>query len=235
MKQIRILSIIPARGGSKGIKNKNIINLAGKPLISWTIEASLRSKFITKTIVSSDDSEILDISKKFGSNIIKRPKNLATDTSSSVSVVSHTIELLKNNNEYFDVIILLQPTSPLRTYLDIDSAFTCYFDSKATSVISGHKVENNFLKAFSIDHSGYLTTPFNSRYPFMSRQELPMIFMPNGAIYIIDTETFIKLESFYTTKTLSYEMTEENSIDIDLIDDLNLAKEILSSRSRNTP
>jgi CMP-N,N'-diacetyllegionaminic acid synthase len=227
----RILSIIPARAGSKGIKKKNITNLAGKPLISWTIEASLRSKFITKTIVSSDDSEILEISKILGANTIKRPKNIATDTSSSVSVVSHTIEFLKNQNEQFDVIILLQPTSPLRTYLDIDSAFDLYFNSKATSVISGHKLENKFLKVFSVDHSGYLSTPFNSSYPFMSRQELPMIFMPNGAIYIIDADAFSKLESFYTSKTLSYEMSEENSIDIDLIGDLKLAEDILFSRS----
>ena len=101
----RILSIIPARGGSKGLPRKNIIDLAGKPLIAWTIEASISSKYITKTIVSSDDDEILEVSKKYGSEIVRRPDNLASDTATSESVVEHVIDYLKYKGEEFDIVV----------------------------------------------------------------------------------------------------------------------------------
>ena len=123
----RVLSIIPARGGSKGLSRKNIVNLAGKPLIVWTIEASLGSKYITKTVVSSDDKEILDISVEYGAEIIRRPDYLAGDTTTSESVVSHAIDYLQSTGEEFDIVVLLQPTSPLRNAKDIDNSFEKLF------------------------------------------------------------------------------------------------------------
>lgn len=135
----RVLAIIPARGGSKGIPKKNIIDLAGKPLIAWTIEASYCSKYITKTIVSSDSDEILEVAKNHNSNILKRPDELATDISSSEIVVKHAIE---NMEEKFDYIVLLQPTSPLRDTTDIDCAFENLFCSNATALISVCEYDN---------------------------------------------------------------------------------------------
>ena len=126
----KILSIIPARGGSKGLPRKNIIDLNGKPLIGWTIGASLKSKYITDTIVSSDDEEILNISQQYGANVLKRPKELATDIASSESVVLHTIKELKKQDKIYDYIVLLQPTSPLRDEKDIDKAFEMLFKKK---------------------------------------------------------------------------------------------------------
>ena len=108
----KILAIIPARGGSKRLPRKNILNLARKPLIAYSIEAALKSKYITKTIVTSDDDEILNIANKYGSDTIKRPDHLASDTATSFDAIEHTI---LSQNENFDYIILLQPTSPLRT------------------------------------------------------------------------------------------------------------------------
>ena len=164
----RVLSIIPARGGSKGLPRKNILKLAGKPLIAWTIEASLNSKFVTKTIVSSDDKEILAIAKDYGSEILLRPKNLATDLSSSESVVTHALNYLESVGEEFDFVALLQPTSPLRNYKDIDKAFKVMVETKSDAVISVCEFDNKILKSFIKAESGYLNAISNKKYLFMS-------------------------------------------------------------------
>jgi len=221
----KILAIIPARGGSKGIKKKNIINLAGKPLIAWTIEASLNSKYITKTIVSSDDSEILNISANYKAETIKRPKKLAQDTTPSEPVIKHTLDSL--SDELFDYIILLQPTSPLRDTKEIDNAFDLFFKSDATALISVCKTDNKILKAFTKDDNGYINGISDNRYPFMRRQDLPNTYMSNGAIYIIKVSKFIKINSLYTTKTIAYEMNDKNSFDIDTHSDLDKIRNYL--------
>ncbi|HEB62613.1 MAG TPA: acylneuraminate cytidylyltransferase family protein, partial [Bacteroidetes bacterium] len=140
----KILAIIPARGNSKGLPQKNIINLNGKPLIAWTIEASLKSKYITKTIVSSDSDTILKIAKKYGANTLKRPVQYSTDQASSEVVVKHA---MKSINKKYDYIILLQPTSPLRDKTAIDNAFEKLFSLDATSLISVCETDNKILKA----------------------------------------------------------------------------------------
>jgi len=227
----KVLSIIPARGGSKELPRKNIIDLVGKPLIAWTIEASLNSKYITKTLVSSDDKEILNIAEEYGAKVIKRPDNLATDDSTSIAVVEQAIDILRSNKEEFDILVLLQPTSPLRTCVDIDAALDIFFEnSKVTSVISGFKVDNKFLKSLIISQPDSLLTPINTNYFSRRRQDLPDTFMPNGAIYIIDIKDFCKNKGFFTAKTLAYEMSKEHSIDIDLLKDLNLAQKIIKNR-----
>ena len=225
----KVLSIIPARGGSKGLPRKNIIDLAGKPLIAWTIEASLNSKYITKTIVSSDDKEILDISTKYGSEVIKRPDNLASDDATSESVVKHAIDCLKAMGEVFDIVVLLQPTSPLRNSKDIDEAFEVMFDSSATAVISVCEFDNKILKAFIKNTSGFLKGVSNNKYPFMRRQDLPKVYIPNGAIYIIEIKLFSDNNSFLTNKSVNYTMSKNKSIDIDTLDDMKISEIFLKS------
>ena len=224
----KILSLIPARGGSKGIPKKNIINLAGKPLIAWSIEASLKSEYITKTIVSTNDKEILDISLEYGAEVINRPDNLSDDNANSESAVLHAINHLKNIDEFFDIIILLQPTSPLRDSMEIDSAFQELFASNASGLISVCKYNNEILKAFTKNEQGYIEGISNNNYPFMRRQDLPETFMSNGAIYIINTNEFIKNNSFYTKKTIPFIMSSDKSIDIDEYKDLEEAVKLLS-------
>ena len=213
----KVLAIIPARGGSKGFPKKNIALLNGLPLIAWTIQASLKSKYICKTLVTSDSEEILDISNHYGAEVLKRPDEYATDSSSSEDVVRHTLSSLKQE---FDYIILLQPTSPLRNAEDIDAAFELFFVSKATSLISVCEVDNKLYKAFKKDDNGYLSGISNNKYPFMRRQDLPKAFMSNGAIYIVEVDSFLKNNSFYSNKTVSYKMPEERSVDIDSKEDL---------------
>ncbi|MBI59955.1 acylneuraminate cytidylyltransferase [bacterium] len=213
----KVLAIIPARGDSKGFPKKNIALLNGLPLIAWTIQASLKSKYICKTLVTSDSEEILDISNHYGAEVLKRPDEYATDSSSSEDVVRHTLSSLKQE---FDYIILLQPTSPLRNAEDIDAAFELFFGSKATSLISVCEVDNKLYKAFKEDANGYLSGISNNQYPFMRRQDLPKAFMSNGAIYIVEVDSFLKNNSFYSNKTVSYQMPEERSVDIDSKEDL---------------
>ena len=225
---MRVTCIILARGGSKGIPKKNIINFCGKPLIAWTIEASLGSKYITKTVVSSDDKKILNISEEYGANTIRRPDDLASDVATSESVVKHAIDYLESMGEVFDIVILLQPTSPLRNCKDIDSAFEVMFDSSATAVISTCEFDNKILKTFIESSNGFLEGISNNKYPFMRRQDLPKVYMSNGSIYIIDTKTFKNVNSFMTDKTLNYLMPKKGSVDIDSSDDLIQVEKILN-------
>jgi CMP-N,N'-diacetyllegionaminic acid synthase len=223
---LKIISIIPARGGSKGLPGKNIIDLAGKPLIAWTIEASLKSKYITKTIVSSDDDKILEVSEQFGSKILKRQDELALDTTPSEPVIEHVLNNI-NDIEQYDFLILLQPTSPLRDEKDIDSAIELLIEKKATALISTKEIDNKILKAFKNNENGYLEGIANNEYPFMRRQDLPTTFMPNGAIYIVSIQEFLKSKKLFTNKTISFEMDEEKSFDIDTLEDLQVCSKIL--------
>lgn len=217
----KILSIIPARGGSKGLPGKNIIDLGGKPLIAWSIESSLRSKYVVDTIVSSDDDGILDIAKIYGADILKRPSEFASDLASSESVVQH---VLKTIDKSYDYIVLLQPTSPLRDEKDIDMAFEKLFNKDATALISVCEIDNKILKAFKEDSNGFIEGVSNNKYPFMRRQDLPKTYMSNGAIYIIKVDEFLKNNSFYTDKTIAFLMDMDKSMDIDTKEDLEKVK-----------
>ena len=224
----KVLAIIPARGGSKGLPRKNIIDLAGKPLIAWTIEASLKSKYISKTVVSSDDKEILDISVDYGAEIIKRPDNLSTDTATSESVVSHVIDYLESAGDIFDIVVLLQPTSPLRDTLDIDNAIEKLSYSDATALISVCEYNNKILKAFKENEFGYIEGVSNNIYPFMRRQDLPSVYMPNGAIYTINVKSFREEGSFLTNKTLNYVMSKDRSMDVDILADIDQIRNLIN-------
>lgn len=193
----KILSIIPARAGSKGLPGKNIIDLAGKPLIAWSIEASLNSKYITKTLVSSDGDNILDVAQAYGADVLKRPFEFASDSASSESVLQHA---LKETDEDYEYIILLQPTSPLRDTKDIDKAFEKLFSTDATALISVYETDNKILKAFKEDGNGYIEGISNNQYPFMPRQNLPKTYISNGAIYIIKVDEFLKITAFTRTR-----------------------------------
>lgn len=225
---MKIVSIIPARGGSKGLPGKNIIDLAGKPLIAWTIEASLKSKYITRTIVSSDDMKILNISKEYGSEVIKRPDKLALDTTPSEPVIENVLQSIENIEEY-DYLILLQPTSPLRGEIEIDNAIELLIKKQATALISTKQIDNKNLKAFTNNQDGYLKGISNNEYPFMRRQDLPKVFMPNGAIYIVSIQEFVKSKKLFTNKTISFEMDEEKSFDIDTYKDLEKVTKIYNT------
>jgi len=216
---MKILSIILARGGSKGLPQKNIIDLNGKPLIAYTISASLNSRYITKTIVSSDDEKILDKAKQYGAEIIRRPDELAQDTTPTEPAIEHVLKNTDGLSDY-SYLVLLQPTSPLRNEIDIDEAIETLIKRGSTALISVVEIDNKVLKAFKVNDEGYIEGISNNFYPFMRRQDLPGVYMPNGAIYIVEIKEFLKTKSLFTNKTISYIMGEERSIDVDTKEDL---------------
>lgn len=216
---MKVIAIIPARGGSKGIPRKNLVNFSGKPLMQWTIDAALESKYITDVVVSSDDDEILNEAQKTKEVLaLKRPIELAQDTSKTEPVLTHVLESL--NGRKYDYLILLQPTSPLRTSKDIDLAFEKLLNSEGTSLISVCELEHHPYKSFKIDEKGYLQGIINNNYPFYPRQELAKTYRANGAIYIIEEAAFMKKNTLLTNKTTHFEMSIESSLDIDTINDL---------------
>lgn len=211
----QILAVIPARRGSKGLPRKNVLLLEGKPLIQWTIEASLGSKHISKTVVSSDDPEILSLAGQKDVCFLQRPEVLSTDTASSEDVLVHAIQAMQKLGENYDYAMLLQPTSPLRNAHDIDLACEALYGSAATALISVCPVDNKLLKAFIPSRNGYIQGVCNNNYPFMRRQDLPPTYMSNGAIYIIRVQEFLEAKFFFTDKTIPFIMSTENSKDID--------------------
>ncbi len=226
----KILAIIPARGGSKGIPKKNIINIAGKPLIAWTIESAKKSRFINRIVVSSDSTEILSVAEKYGSEIIKRPAKFANDKISAAAAVPHTLEYLKKKEKYVpDIIVFLQPTSPLRTAKDIDDALKFFFEKKAGTVISVTEGDNKALKSFFIE-KGIMRGIVNDEFPFTNRQALPKIYMPNGAIYIISEKEFQKEKRLFSKKTFAFIMPPERSIDLDVKEDIPVLEKLLKKK-----
>lgn len=215
---MKVLAVIPARGGSKGIPRKNIINFRGKPLLQWSIDVAKKSKNITDVVITSDDDEILEYSNKTKDVIcLKRPKELALDNSRTEPVLVHVLETINKN---YDYLILLQPTSPLRTSEDIDFSFSSLLSSNANSLISVCDLEHHPYKSFKVDENGFLQGIINNEFPFFPRQKLPEVYKPNGAIYIISVFEFLKNKSLFTDKTIHFRMSKEKSLDIDTLEDL---------------
>jgi len=222
-----VLAVIPARGGSKGLKNKNIKVIAGKPLISWTIDAALKSKYIDKVIVSTDSKEIEKISKEYGASVpFLRPKELAKDDTSSIDVMLHAIEHFPE----YKIVIMLQPTSPLRECSHIDKAFDFFLKSNLNSCVSVTKDIKPPFWSFSMNSRMKLTTLFPNKEIPLRRQEIESTYHLNGAIYISTFLNLKKYKTFILEGTSGYEMSIESSVDIDDINDFNLASRLLKKK-----
>jgi len=233
---IKFLAIIPARGGSKGIPNKNSVDVAGKPLIQYTIEAALKSKCLDRFIISTDDKKIVKVGKNCGVKVpFMRPGELAQDDTPAIDVVLHTLDWLKQNNSYEpDVVVYLQPTSPLRTEKHIDEAIRLYVNKHADTVVSVIEVPHNFspYKLLKLDQEklvDFWKEPIDfNRY---QRQEVPKLYARNGpAILITKTDVIRKEKTFYGAKVLPFIMSKEVSIDIDDELDLRLVSLLLTDK-----
>ncbi|EKD55794.1 MAG: Acylneuraminate cytidylyltransferase [uncultured bacterium] len=218
------LAVIPARGGSKRIPRKNIIEVAGKPLLAWTIEAAHKSKYVTRTVVTSEDKEILDVARRYDADVIERSNELANDYAASEPVILDAIEKLEKLGNVYDYVILLQPTSPLRNNIDIDMAVERLINSDADSLISVYEPEHSPCKAFVMNKDNYIESLLKGKEPFMRKQDLPKIFMPNGAIYITKINNFKCTMNLCPAKTIPFVMTLEKSIDVDTASDLEKIK-----------
>jgi len=228
-KPCKVLAIIPARGGSKGLIKKNTYPLAGKPLISYSIEEALKSKYISKIIVSSDDDETLKISEKYNINLLKRPSKFSSDSSTSEDVILHVLQSL-DVNDIFDILVLLQPTSPLRTATDIDNALKLLIENKATGLISVNNIGVKPFKSYFKDRQGFLSGVHNNKSPNMRRQDLPDAYLANGAIYAVYISEFLKFKLLITNETVTFVMNIENSYDIDTLEDSKKIENIILNK-----
>ena len=229
MKSYKILAIIPARGGSKEIRRKNLQKLSGKPLIAHTIIAAKKTKSINKIIVSTDDKEIGKISKNNGAEVpFLRPKQISKDTSSIIEVIKHTLKFLQENQSYVpDIIILLQPTSPLRTSQLITKTINTLKKSKATSVITVSKITKHPYASYWLKND--FLKPFKKNSPkYSRRQEFPDLFFPTGAVYTFWYDTLKKFNSLHGPKIKPIVVHDED-IDIDNLQDLFFAEMMLKN------
>jgi CMP-N,N'-diacetyllegionaminic acid synthase len=218
------LAIIPARGKSKRLPKKNVLDLAGKPLIAWSIQAGLESRYIDKVIVTSDDEEILYIAKQYGVNIIKRPSILASDTASTFDTIKHTID----NSDQFDFIVLLQPTSPLRNATHIDEAIELLMAKNAAAIISVCETNHSPLWSNTLTEDRDMTNFISDAIKNKRSQDLKKYYRLNGAIYICRTDRLLKEKTFMLKNNIfAYIMEQNTSIDIDNKIDFLLAQEIL--------
>lgn len=226
----KIIAIIPARGGSKGLANKNICLLNKKPLIAYTIEVALQSTKINKVVVSTDNRSIAKIAEKYGAQVpFFRPQRLAQDTTPMSDVIQHTVKSLEKKGEKYDYILILQPTSPLRRLIDINKAINKIITLKTDSVISVCQTEYSpyWMKVINNDR----IFPLIKGEEYTRRQDLPPVYRLNGAIYLIKRENLMT-KNIFGNICRPLIMAVENSIDIDTIDDLHKAELILKRKQK---
>jgi len=223
----KILAIIPARSGSKGIPQKNIKSFLGKPLITRTIQETNKSRFIDKTIVSTDSEEIANLAKSNGAEApFIRPEEYSTDNSLAKDVILHTLDWITHNQEPFHYFIYLQPTSPFRTSVHIDSALKKLIRSRASSMVAVKEVKEHPKLMKIIDRDGFLFNLMNYSKKDINRQDFENLFLINGALYISKCDVFIKHKSFYEKECMPFIMDEFSSIDLDTLEDWNFAEYI---------
>jgi CMP-N-acetylneuraminic acid synthetase len=228
----KILAIIPARGGSRGIRNKNIVKINGRSLIDYTIKSALKAKkngIVAKVVVSTDSEKIAKISKKLGASVpFLRPKSISGDKAKSVDVILHAIEYFEKKGIFFNYIVLLQPTSPLRRLKDIKQSIDLCLKNKSDSLISAYQ-------KVGVSDSIIYTRDNNLAVPVLAdhnkgarRQESKNIFIRNGAIYMTSVEYLKKYQKIISDKPLLFEMPEGRSLNIDEAEDLRILRKYLN-------
>jgi CMP-N,N'-diacetyllegionaminic acid synthase len=230
-KNKRILAVITARGGSKGIPGKNIKLLQGKPLLAYSIETALKVKAIDKVIVSSESEEIIRIAKEYGAQApFVRPQALAQDNSPTFGVLEHASTFLKTElNEDYDYLCLLEPTAPLRTVQDVENAIMLLIDTPGAEAVVGISEASAFHPSviFGMDERCFLRKAFNN-IDIGRRQELGRFFYPNAALYISEMKALLNRKTFYHEKTIGYLMPKYRAIEIDELEDFLINEAILN-------
>jgi len=230
---MNILAIIPARGGSKGIPHKNIKNLNGKPLIFYTIREAKKSKFLSRIVVSTDDEKISNVSKRYGVDVIKRPKKLAKDTTSSEAVIKHAINYLKKKEGFrADILVLLQPTSPLRKVNDIDNSIKKFLTSNCSCVVTVCETSHTPYWMYKITKNDKLEKLIKNKKVIKRRQDTPIVYQLNGAVYVFHAKKIMKDQSIVSGDVRAYVMPYERSIDTDQPFDLFICEMILTNWKR---
>ena len=220
----KVLALIPARGGSRRLPGKNLLKLCGEPITVWSIKAAQQSKYVDRIVVSTDSDEIAEVARAAGADVpFMRPNYLASDTASSLDVVKHTLNELNQKGQCYEFIVLLQPTSPLRTSKHIDESFELLQSKDADAIVGvtelDHPIELTNRLPDDLSMKGFFTTDSHLR-----SQDFPKRYRVNGAIYLVRVESLIKENTiFLSDRIYAYKMDREVSVDIDTPYDLRLA------------
>ena len=226
----RILGVIPARGGSKGVPRKNVRNVGGKPLIAWSIEAARGASALSRCVVSTDDDEIASVAREYGAEVLPRPADFAGDRTPMIEVIRHALDALdRDTGTAFTHVMIIQPTAPMRTASDIDLAARKAMDVNADSVVSVYRVDDahpsrmyhlrdDVLESFYDEPTGSL------------RQDLRDVYHRNGAIYLCTRQFMEEQGKLFGGRMVPYVMPKSRSANIDDMTDLKIADFLLSSR-----
>lgn len=229
-KNLDIVAIVPARAGSKRLPGKNMLPLAGKPLVQWTLDAAIQSGVIDLTLVTSDDKGVLDVAHDQGLMAVPRPLELATDTATTINVVLHALHHLESQGYTAQRVILLQPTSPLRTAADIKAAVTRMDQTGATSVVSVCAMGHSPLWANTLPDDGSMDDFLPADLHGKRSQDLPTYYRLNGAVYLTTVQALRNQNSFFASPCFALIMDRQHSTDIDTADDLAFAEFCLQSK-----
>ena len=213
--ELNVLGIIPARGGSKGVVRKNVRLLAGKPLIGYAIDAALESRRLTSFVTSTDDAEIADVAKSCGSPVIMRPAHLAADDTPMTPVLESVVKAVEQDGERVDVIVLLQPTAPLRIAADVDGVVDLLISSRAETIISVYQVEDHHPSRMYTLRDDRLIPFVKGEPKNMLRQSLPAVYHRNGALYACWRSLVMDKQTLVGTDICPYIMPAERSANID--------------------
>jgi CMP-N,N'-diacetyllegionaminic acid synthase len=227
------LAVIPARSGSKGLPGKNIRLLIDKPLIAWSIEQALASKYISNVIVSTDSQEIADIAIQYGAQVpFLRPAHLAEDHSATSDVLIHLIDELSNINQTYEYLFLLEPTSPLRETIDIDLAYEKLISTtNAKSIVGVSEIEAQHPDfCVSLDANGFLESA--NHFKVVRRQDIKSSFFFEGSIYISEIETYKAKKNFYHDKCLGFVFPKWKSFEIDDLTDFIIVEALLRNKDK---
>ncbi len=233
---MRVLGLIPARGGSKGVPRKNIKPLCGRPLLAYTAEAALAAQRLSRVILSTEDEEIAEIGRQCGLDVpFLRPAELAQDDSLTLPVVQHAIQFLEAEGDHFDAVCLLQPTNPLRQPEDIDGAIELLGSAGADSVISFVDVgEKHPARMKIISPEGrIIDPPFSETFEGQPRQSLPKFYLREGSIYLTRRDVLMLQNSFKGADCRAWIMPEERAANIDTPFDFFITELILKARAAN--
>ncbi|MBX2826878.1 MAG: acylneuraminate cytidylyltransferase family protein [Flavobacteriaceae bacterium] len=225
---MKVLGLIPARAGSKGIPHKNRKLLGGKPLLQYTVEAALKSSKLSEVVFSSEDETLMDMARGLGASVpFQRPDHLATDAAGSLEVVQHALVTLSEN---FDAVCLLQVTTPFRTSEDIDRAIDRFVELNTDSLVSVQPVPHQYNPHWVFEErDGVLQIATGEKQIIKRRQELPKAFILDGAIYITKTEVLLQKNSFFGEAMGYIELDPKRYVNIDTMEDWQVAETILSS------
>ncbi len=229
---MRVLAVITARGGSKTVPRKNVVPVAGRPLIAWTIESALGAACLDRVIVSTDDEEIAEVARREGAEVpFARPAELSGDASPHIPVVQHAVSWVETHQGLRpESVLLLQPTTPLRTSEDIEEAFRILQETACDSVVSVCEAATHPYLTKRITADGRIQDFVETPTGYLARQSLPPVYALNGAIYLVRRDILMERGTFQTENTCAYIMPPERSMDIDTPWDLLLADLILRHR-----